>query len=84
MNIPLTFSIPVDLKDIEFTEEMEKEFTLRGTKIIRTVTKLIEVCDVLPQQDIKHLSPFTPVLVVADYEHGQLDVEILTDLTNNR
>lgn len=73
------YSIPINLEDIEITEEMKHEFIRRGSEKYRTTTKLLLVKDLLPPNDVAHLDPFTPVLVIADYKNGRLDIEILEE-----
>ena len=72
----------MNLDEIAITEELKQEFKRQQTKKFRTTTKLLVVSDLLPPEEIAHLSPFTPVLVVADYENGCLDIEILEGNSN--
>ncbi len=74
-----SFTIPVSLKDIELTEDLLQAFERNQSKVFRVTTKLATVSDLLPKTDIEHLSPLTNVLVVADYDKGRLDIDILEE-----
>ncbi|MFJ8519435.1 hypothetical protein [Lysinibacillus xylanilyticus] len=74
-----SFTIPVKLEDIELTEDLLQAFERNRSKVFRVTTKLALVSDLLPKSDIGHLSPLTNVLIIADYDEGRLDIDILED-----
>lgn len=75
----LLFTIPVNLSDMELTDDLLQEFEKNKSKVFRITTKLATVSDLLPKSDIAHLSPLTNVLVVADYNKGCLNIDILEE-----
>ncbi|MGE7843577.1 hypothetical protein ACQKNX_22710 [Lysinibacillus sp. NPDC093712] len=74
-----SFTIPVNLNELDLTEDLLQAFERNQSKVFSVTTKLALVSDLLPKSDVSHLSPFTNVLVVADYDKGQIDIDILKD-----
>lgn len=71
------YSFKVDLNKIEYTDELLREFEITGSKVIKTVSPLSELRGILPDKVIESYPTEQKVLIVADYGHGRMDVDIL-------